>query len=116
MALQSQNESENKAKEFLKSTISDISHQLKTPLAALTMYQEIIEEEPNNVSVVKDYSGKIRTTLGRMEQLILSMLKITRLDAGNVVFEKHKYNVSEVILQSLHELATRAEREREKKF
>ena len=42
--LQSKNETERKAKEFLKDTISDISHQLKTPLAALTMYQEIIEK------------------------------------------------------------------------
>ena len=41
--LQSKNETERKAKEFLKDTISDISHQLKTPLAALAMYQEIIE-------------------------------------------------------------------------
>ena len=46
--LQSKNETERKAKEFLKDTISDISHQLKTPLAALAMYQEIIESEPEN--------------------------------------------------------------------
>ena len=38
--LQSKNEAEHKNKEFLKFTISDISHQLKTPLAALMMYQE----------------------------------------------------------------------------
>ena len=41
--LQAKNESEHKTKEFLKNTISDISHQLKTPLAALEMYQEIME-------------------------------------------------------------------------
>lgn len=46
--LQSKNEAEHKNKEFLKSTISDISHQLKTPLAALMMYQEILESEPEN--------------------------------------------------------------------
>ena len=51
--LQSKNETERKAKEFLKDTISDISHQLKTPLAALTMYQEIIESEPENAETVK---------------------------------------------------------------
>ena len=51
--LQSKNETERKAKEFLKDTISDISHQLKTPLAALAMYQEIIESEPENAETVK---------------------------------------------------------------
>ena len=37
--LQSKNDSERQAKEFLKNTISDISHQLKTPLAAMILYQ-----------------------------------------------------------------------------
>ena len=46
--LKAKSETEHKTKEFLKSTISDISHQLKTPLAALMMYQEIIEAEPDN--------------------------------------------------------------------
>ena len=78
--LQAKNESEHKTKEFLKNTISDISHQLKTPLAALEMYQEIMEAEPDNAETVKEFSKKIGTALKRMEQLILSMLKITRLD------------------------------------
>ena len=72
----------------MKNTISDISHQLKTPLAALSMYQEIIENEPDNAKTVKEFCEKIGTALKRMEQLILSMLKITRLDTGNIVFEQ----------------------------
>ena len=72
----------------MKSTISDISHQLKTPLAAITIYQEIIADEPENPETVKVFSGKIGVSLKRMEELIQSMLKITRLDTGNIVFEK----------------------------
>lgn len=109
--MQSKNEAELRTKEFLKSTISDISHQLKTPLAALTMYQEIIEEEPDNPDVVREFSAKMNASLRRMEQLITSMLKITRLDAGTIVFEKGAYRVSEVILRSVSELITRAEKE-----
>ncbi|MDO4298790.1 MAG: HAMP domain-containing sensor histidine kinase [Lachnospiraceae bacterium] len=109
--LQSKNETDLKAKEFLKNTISDISHQLKTPLAALTMYQEIIEEEPDNPGVVKEFSGKMSVSLKRMEQLISSLLKITRLDAGNIVFEMKAYQVSELVLRSVSELITRAQNE-----
>lgn len=112
--LQSKNEKEHKTKEFLKNTISDISHQLKTPLAALTMYQEIIEKEPENQETVSVFSKKTGIALKRMEQLIQSMLKITRLDTGNIIFEKSSYSVSEVILQSVNELTTRAERENKK--
>lgn len=109
--LQSKNEEERKAKDFLKKTISDISHQLKTPLAALTMYQEIIANEPDNAETVKEFSGKIGVSLNRMEQLIQSMLKITRLDTGNIVFEKGCYSVMELIEHSINELTTRAEDE-----
>lgn len=109
--LQSKNETEHKAKEFLKDTISDISHQLKTPLAALTMYQEIIESEPENAETVKQFAAKMGISLKRMEQLILSMLKITRLDTGNIVFEKKSCCVSELITHSVNELTTRAKNE-----
>lgn len=109
--LQSKNEAEHKAKDFLKSTISDISHQLKTPLAALTMYQEIIENEPDNAETVKEFSVKIGVALKRMEQLIQSMLKITRLDTGNIVFEKSRYDITELISLSINELTTRAKSE-----
>jgi signal transduction histidine kinase len=108
MILQSKNETGNKTKEFLKNTISDISHQLKTPLAALTMYHEIISDEPDNIETVKEYSEKTGLALKRMEQLILSMLKITRLDAGSIVFEKERCSVSELVSLAINELTTRA--------
>ncbi|MFA9464672.1 MAG: sensor histidine kinase [Velocimicrobium sp.] len=109
--LQSKNETEQKTKVFLKNTISDISHQLKTPLAALIMYYEIISDEPNNADTVKEYSARTGLALNRMEQLIQSMLKITRLDAGSIVFEQNCCHVSELISLSIRELTARAARE-----
>ena len=109
--LQAKNEAEHKTKEFLKSTISDISHQLKTPLAALMMYEEIIETEPDNAATVKEFSAKIGNALKRMEQLILSMLKITRLDTGNILFEKKVCSVQELVTNAISELTTRATQE-----
>lgn len=109
--LQSRNETGLKAKTFLKNTISDISHQLKTPLAALIMYQEILEGEPDNTETVREFSGKMGTALKRMERLILSMLKITRLDAGNIIFEQKEHSVPELISRSISDLTERARQE-----
>lgn len=106
--LQAKSDTEHKTKEFLKNTISDISHQLKTPLAAITMYQEIIADEPENVETVKEFSAKIGVSLKRMEELIQSMLKITRLDAENIVFEKRNCHVTELVSRSVSELKERA--------
>lgn len=109
--LQSKTETEHKAREFLKSTISDISHQLKTPLAALAMYQEIIQNEPDNPQTVREFSAKAGAALNRMEQLIQSMLKITRLDTGNIVFEKNRFSVAELVAHAVSDLTTRAKNE-----
>ena len=110
--LQAKNDTEQKTKEFLKNTISDISHQLKTPLSALMMYQEIIENEPDNPETVKEFSFKIGTALKRIEQLIQSMLKITRIDAGSIFFEKSNYSIPNILNHAINELTTRANHEK----
>lgn len=109
--LRAQNETAYQSKIFLKNTISDISHQLKTPLAALSMYQEIMENEPDNPAVIQMFTAKTALALKRMEQLIGSMLKITRLDAGNITFRKQSCHVQNLIAQSVNELTTRATEE-----
>lgn len=109
--LQARGESQHREKEFLKGTISDISHQLKTPLAALTMYQEIIASEPDHADTVKEFSAKMGVSLKRIKQLIEAMLKITRLDAGSIVFEKRDYTVYEVVCRGINELELRAKQE-----
>lgn len=110
--LQAKNNTEQKTKEFLKNTISDISHQLKTPLSALVMYQEIIENEPDNPETVREFSLKSGTALKRIEQLIQSILKITRIDAGSIYFEKSNYSIPNILSHAISELTTRANNEK----
>lgn len=110
--LQAKGEIEYKARQFLKNSISDISHQLKTPLAALNMYNEIISDEPNNPVTITEFSQKTTVALNRIEQLIQSLLKITRLDVGSVTFEKDYYPISEIVAQATEELTSRAAREK----
>ena len=111
LSLQAKSEMEHRAKSFLKDMISNISHQLKTPLAALNMYMEIISEEPQNEDAVKKFSRKSMQSLERMEQLIQSLLKMARLDTGNIVFEKRKCFVSELVSQAADDLLERARQE-----
>lgn len=114
-ALFAGNEEAVKAKKFLKDTISDISHQLKTPLSALVMYNEIIESEvKSNVEdreAVLAFTEKTKAALTRMEELIWVLLKVTRLDAGAVVFEKQEFMLSDVVARAVEELWVRAREE-----
>ena len=111
-ALKAKGEAEYKAKEFLKNTISDISHQLKTPLAALSMYNEIILKETDNPKIISEFSQKTTAALERMQQLIQSLLKITRLDAGSITFEKTPHQISEIVAKAIENLTIRAVREK----
>lgn len=79
-------EDEKKEKIFLQELIADISHQLKTPLATLTIYQDLLLDETLSVAARRDMLSKMGDQLTRMEWLILNLLKLARLEAGSIRF------------------------------
>ena len=103
---------EAREKEFLKNTISDISHQLKTPLAALNIYNGLLQDEDIEVSSVKEFAGLSEQELDRIETLVQSLLKITRLDAGAIVLEKNAENVADMMRDIELHFAYRARQEK----
>ncbi len=90
-------EKEGKSKRFLKDTISNISHQLKTPLAALNIYNGLLQEEPEDMETVKELTSLSEQELDRIEMLVQNLLKITKLDADAITFEKAPENVADMI-------------------
>ena len=105
-------DNELREKEFLKNTISDISHQLKTPLAALNIYNGLLQDEDIEVSSVKEFAGLSEQELDRIETLVQSLLKITRLDAGAIVLEKNAENVVDMMRDIELHFAYRARQEK----
>ena len=105
-------DNELREKEFLKNTISDISHQLKTPLAALNIYNGLLQDEDIEVSSVKEFAGLSERELDRIETLVQSLLKITRLDAGAIVLEKNAENVADMMRDIELHFAYRARQEK----
>ena len=104
-------DNELREKEFLKNTISDISHQLKTPLAALNIYNGLLQDEDVEMSSVKEFASLSEQELDRMEVLVQNLLKITKLDAGTIVLEKTKENVADMMRDIALHFAYRAGQE-----
>lgn len=77
---------------FLKDLISDISHQLKTPLAALKMYQEILLQEPMERDA-RAFVVRSGEQIERMEWLVLGLLKMARIEAGQLTFRLRSQNL-----------------------
>lgn len=97
---------------IFKDTISDISHQLKTPLAALNIYNGIMQEEAKSLPTIKEFTVLSEQELDRIEILVQNLLKITKLDAGTIVIEKAEENVSEMMGSIERHFSFRAKQEK----
>ena len=100
--LSAQAEHEKQTREFLQDMISDVSHQLKTPLAALKMYDEIMAQEGMDRETIHAFSQKSLREIRRVEDVVYTLLKIARLDAGTVRMEKAEENM-EMLLKDVTE-------------
>ena len=61
---------EQREKQFLKNTMADISHQLKTPLAALNIYNGLLQAGTDDAENVRELAELSEQELDRMEQLV----------------------------------------------
>lgn len=104
-------DSERQTKEFLRDTISDISHQLKTPIAALNIYNGILQQEAEDAATVQKFTALSEQELDRIESLVQSLLKIARLDAGVITLEQLPENLSELLEHIREQYSFRAEQE-----
>jgi len=102
---------ELREKEFLKNTISDISHQLKTPLAALNIYNGLLQDEAADLPEIKEFTVLSEQELDRIETLVQNLLKITKLDAGSITLEKTKENIADMMKDIELHFAYRAKNE-----
>lgn len=104
-------DSERRVKEFLRDTISDISHQLKTPIAALNIYNGILQQEAADAASVREFTRLSEQELDRMEALVQNLLKMARLDAGAITLEQSPEHLSELLEQVKGQYSFRAEQE-----
>lgn len=105
-------ENEEHSRILMKNTLSDISHQLKTPLAALNIYNGLIQEEAQDDPAIKEFVSLSEKELERIGTLVQNLLKIARLDAGTIILEKSPENVSEMMAGIGRHFAHRARQER----
>ena len=104
-------DAELQAKVFLKNSIQDISHQLKTPLASLSIYQELLADETLDSESRQHFQALSSQELERMELLVQNLLKITKLDADTDILECRVTSVRDLILKTRERFAVRASQE-----
>lgn len=87
-------------KVFLNNAISDISHQLKTPMTSLILINDFMYEDiPKDIRI--DFLDKTKSQLNRMDWLIKSMLKLSKIEAKVIEFKKEEVNIKTLIHKAI---------------
>ncbi len=106
--LRSQSELLLKDKTYLADSLADISHQLKTPITSITMMTDLLKQETDE-DKKEEFIEVIDSQLLRMNWLIVTLLKLSKIDSGAIEFKKEKTSLKTVIDKSLKQFLVNAE-------
>lgn len=101
--IRNQNDALKKEKEHLAESLADIAHQLRTPLTSANLILSLLEKNPDE-SERKRLLRETEELFAQMEWLINSLLKLSRLDAGIVVFQSNPIDVNTLIRAAVRPL------------
>lgn len=92
-------------KDALKSLVSDISHQTKTPLANIRLYLERLESGERDDALLT----KMDAQVGKLDFLLASMVKISRLETGAITIRKTRTPIAPTLAEALAAVVPQAE-------
>ncbi len=99
---------ESLEKENIKSLITDISHQLKTPLSSIKMFNSLLLEEGVEDNEKIEFLNRSRGDINKLEWLTGSLVKLSRLEAGMINLKREKGDIKETIFRAVNEVYLKA--------
>ena len=105
-----QAENSNKDKENLQKSLSDISHQLKTPLTSIiVMVDNILDDDDMPLEIRREFLNDIKHNTNTISFLVQSLLKLSKLDAEAVKFRYEQVEVKSIVDECIKNTAVMAE-------
>lgn len=87
-------------KKYLADSIADISHQIRTPLTSINLLVQLLSAPNLTDERRQELTHELYGMLSRIDWLITTLLKISKLDAGTVTFKKEKVSLQTLINKS----------------
>lgn len=97
-------------KKIIQELVSDISHQVKTPMANIRMFTGILKEHDLPEEKRRQFLETMEGQIGKLDFLMQSLIKMSRLETGTFVLKPKKAQLSDTIARALSLVWTRAEK------
>lgn len=108
-AIEMKSEENLRQREQLESIISDISHQVKTPIASIRMYQDLLKRKGLEEERREEFLCAAEHQVDKLEFFMKSMIRMSRLETGIIKVEPEQNSVYELIAQAVCDAALKAE-------
>lgn len=106
--LKKKNADSLREQENVKALVSDISHQLKTPIANLKMYSEFLSDDSLSEHRRKEYVEIVQISVERLIFLSESMIKLSRLESGLIHLHPEVQSLNETVLKAIKDVFAKA--------
>lgn len=96
-------------REGTKALVTDISHQLKTPVAALRTSFEILQSDGLSGVEYQEFLGRCRIQVVRLEELVSALVNISRMETGMIELRKEERKLFDTIVLAVNRIYPKAE-------
>jgi Osmosensitive K+ channel histidine kinase len=107
--LKAQNSRLKNERDEIKSLISDISHQLKTPLANLRVYCDLLLDASLPLTRREEFTQNMQKQLEKLSFLLESMIKMSRLESGIIQLSPESGSLNETCLSAIRQIYQKAQ-------
>lgn len=98
----------DREKESIKELVTDISHQLKTPLASLKLYNTLLIEEELEEEEKMEFLQTNKLSINKLHNLIDSLVNISRLEANMISIKKENKGIKSTLTKAIDSVRVKA--------
>ncbi len=98
----------DKEKESIKGLVTDISHQLKTPLASLKLYNSLLIEEDLDEEERMEFLTTNKKSIEKLHNLIDSLVNISRLETSMISIKKENKDIKNTLIKAIDSMRVKA--------
>lgn len=99
-------------KKEIQQMVSDISHQLKTPIANILMYSDMVSEQDLLEEEREKYLGVMKNQVEKLDFLVKALVKMSRVESAMIVLKPQEENLYQCIAQAVSAVSSPAEEKR----